>query len=194
MTKVVANSESEQDFVTAQQSVVSMQDTHEPPSPTVFVGTVSGDFVQVTVDVMLPSMAFRQFYRNLKHAEHGAPSQCYIMPAFVNSTTFSKTVQWLEYQKGKPEPASRQWYTFDDFEKQFFTTSVEQVSQLIQVAEALDIRKLFLYGCQAIAERIRGKSAEEIKTILGIRSRPKPAEEPKKELIWIDPPVDDEDI
>lgn len=69
---------------------------------------------------------------------------------------------------GKPEPASRQWYTFDDFEQQFFTASVEQISQLIQVAEALDIRKLFLYGCQAIAERIRGKSAEEISMFLSL--------------------------
>lgn len=45
------DADSEQDFVTAQQSVVSTQDKHEPSLPTVFVGTVTGVFVQVNVDV-----------------------------------------------------------------------------------------------------------------------------------------------
>lgn len=98
----------------------------------------------------------------------------------------------------------------NDFEKNFFETATETVCRLISCGELLDIKRLFLFGCQAIAGLIKGKTPEQIREILGIeddvvgscaslyeilsnyhilishfQSKPNPAHEGKK-LVWMD--------
>lgn len=51
---------------------------------------------------------------------------------------------------------SRKWFHFTAFEKKFFLDCPkEELPELIEAAKSLDIRSLYVYGCQTIASIIR---------------------------------------
>jgi S-phase kinase-associated protein 1 len=45
---------------------------------------------------------------------------------------------------------------------------MEELEELIMAANYLDIQSLYLYGCQAAAGQLKGKSPEEIRSLLGL--------------------------
>lgn len=76
------------------------------------------------------------------------------------------------------EDGRRKRFRFNDFEKKFLLDcSVEELSELIPPAKALDIRTLYCYGGQAAAiflEKARksGKPQRNIRTVHALNGGP----------------------
>ena len=58
--------------------------------------------------------------------------------------------------------------------------SMEELEELIMAADYLNIQSLYLYACQAAASKLKGKSSEEIRSLLGL---PDDLTEDEKEAI-----------
>lgn len=97
--------------------------TPEQPTPSIFVGTTDGSFMEVNVDALRQSkvrsqgrcitpirpttiaflgfQTFNKFSEQFERDDLLAESVCYILPSQVKSTHFEKVLRWLEYQQGR---------------------------------------------------------------------------------------------
>lgn len=57
---------------------------------------------------------------------------------------------------------------FTQFHQDYFNIDMEDLEELIAAADYLQIQSLYLYACQAAAGRLKGKTSEEIREILGM--------------------------
>ncbi|KAI6224412.1 E3 ubiquitin ligase complex SCF subunit [Aphelenchoides fujianensis] len=140
---------------------------------------------------MRQSLVFNQMYEN---------SLASIEPTIefdvskVKSDVFLKVVDWCEQHEGRPVPTvevdphtrERRWFTFDEYEKEFFKLPVEALEEVLMAANFLDIPSLYLCGCQAMAAVIKDKSPEEIRSLLGLPDDLTDEEKDaiRKENIW----------
>ncbi|KAH7726946.1 E3 ubiquitin ligase complex SCF subunit scon-3 [Aphelenchoides avenae] len=192
-------SDSEENSQPATASVAHEDVTATDPAPetvatpgTVQCRTTDGGFFDVDIYSMRQSKLFNEKFP----VAATDFSTGFDIPEPITKDLFPKVIEWCKYHQGKPEPVveqdpntrERKWFTFDDFETKFFEIETEKVCRLISCGELLEIKRLFLFGCQAIAALIKGKTPEQIREILGIEDdleKPNPEHEGKK-LVWVD--------
>lgn len=80
-----------------------------------------------------------------------------------------------------PLTYERKWFTLNDYEKEFFNVSDEMLLEYIKTANYLDIKTMYLYGCQTLANLIKSKKEKEICDLLGLEEDL--TEEQKKEIM-----------
>jgi len=97
--------------------------------------------------------------------------------AGVDYDTFMRVVEWLENREGRPDPeviedpytTDRKHLEYTELESHFFDSFPEDcdmLRELYMASNYLDIRSLYLYCAQEFADRIQGKSAEQIRAML----------------------------
>uniref|UniRef100_A0A915E613 Skp1-related protein n=1 Tax=Ditylenchus dipsaci TaxID=166011 RepID=A0A915E613_9BILA len=138
----------------------------------VTVKTQGGELFQVELAVISQSKTFSQMYEDLNLAE-GDQFE-FPIPA-VTSKVFEKVLQWCtDHVGGVPEPViqedpatrERIWFELNDAEKAFYNVPIEQIVELLLAANYLDIKSLYLYGCQTVASLIKNKTVEEVRELL----------------------------
>uniref|UniRef100_A0A915DXA1 Skp1-related protein n=1 Tax=Ditylenchus dipsaci TaxID=166011 RepID=A0A915DXA1_9BILA len=89
----------------------------------------------------------------------------------VSTPIFKKVLEWCEEHKDDKEPVvqddpqtgDRIWFTLTAYEKNFFDVPVENIVELLTAANYLDLKSMYLFGCQSMANLILNKSPEEIR-------------------------------
>lgn len=79
-----------------------------------------------------------------------------------------------------PKTRQRVWFALTDFEKDFLNIPVKELEELVVAANYLDVKRLLLFGCQALAALIKDKSPEEIRAIFDLEDDQ--TEDEKKEI------------
>ncbi|KAI1705461.1 skp1 family, dimerization domain-containing protein [Ditylenchus destructor] len=131
--------------------------------------TLNGDIVHVELDVLRQSNTFKQKYdRSKLDAEH------FIFHVKeIKTDVFCKVVDWCRHHVGLAEPivrvdekGERIWFALTEYEKQFFDVPVDELAELLSAGNYLDIKSLYLYGCQSMAALMKGKSPQELREML----------------------------
>uniref|UniRef100_A0A915DYH4 Skp1-related protein n=1 Tax=Ditylenchus dipsaci TaxID=166011 RepID=A0A915DYH4_9BILA len=162
-----------------------------PAAGQVTVKTQGGELYQVGLAIISQCKTFSQMYEDLNldagdHFEFPIPA--------VTSKVFEKVLQWCENHIDVPEPVikedpatrERVWFQLTDDEKAFFNVPVDQLAELLAAANYLDIKSIYLFGCQTLAALIKGKSPEEIRDIFGLEDDMTAEEKDgiRKENVW----------
>lgn len=74
----------------------------------------------------------------------------------VPTETMEKTVEWMRFHIGAPEPVieedpltcERKWFDLTAEEKQFLEIRADKLGELLEAGNYLDLRSMYLYGCQ----------------------------------------------
>uniref|UniRef100_A0A915CZC0 Skp1-related protein n=1 Tax=Ditylenchus dipsaci TaxID=166011 RepID=A0A915CZC0_9BILA len=145
-----------------------------PASGQVTVKTQGGELYQVGLAIISQCKTFSQMYEDLNlaagdHFEFPIPA--------VTSKVFEKVLQWCENHIGAPEPViqedpatrERIWFQLTDDEKAFFNVPVEQLGELMAAANYLDMKSLYLFGCQTFAALLKDKTPEQIRELLELK-------------------------
>ncbi|KAH7717587.1 S-phase kinase-associated protein 1 [Aphelenchoides avenae] len=143
------------------ESAIAVADAASP-APKVVCVTTDKKRITVAVDVMRLSHKFATMYRNSGMDEKKADFPCEF-PVEMEARVFRKVVDWCQEHEDQLDPVieldvngSRKWFHFTAFEKKFFLDCPkEELPELIEAAKSLDIRSLYVYGCQTIASIIR---------------------------------------
>ncbi|KAI1718335.1 skp1 family, dimerization domain-containing protein [Ditylenchus destructor] len=154
-------------------------------------GENESDIIEVPFKQIKQSHTFHNMFRDL-----GCDLDenfVFPMPA-VKPDVFQKVVEWTANHIGVPDPEvkedpttrERVWFTLNDYENKFFDVPVDITAELLTAANYLDIKHLYLYGCQKMAELIKSKTPEEIRELLGLEDdlTPEEKEEIKKQNVW----------
>lgn len=96
-----------------------------------------------------------------------------IFPVPVMSDIFEKIVDFYTFRKCN----STEWNLLEVHEKKFFETSPDVLFDIISAANFLDSSEILDHACAAVANLLRDKTPDEIRTILKIDSVYSRAEE-----------------
>ncbi|KAH7718751.1 Protein SKR-1 protein [Aphelenchoides avenae] len=135
--------------------------------------TADNQLILVELDVLRLSHTFAEMYDKLGLGEHADFPGVFPVKK-IESRVFVRVVDWCKEHKGQADPIIKKdaftqeekWFEFSDFEQQFLSVPVPELLELIEAASFLNIRSLYEYGCQFIAELIQGKQPSEVRQIL----------------------------
>ena len=110
----------------------------------------------------------------------------------VTGPTFKKVLEWTKYHKDdaapEPEQENRERRTDDiiQWDQEFLKIDQSEIMLIILAANFLDIQPLLDTCCKTVANMIKGKSPEEIRTTFNIKNDFTPEEEEmiRKENQW----------
>ncbi|KAH7687771.1 SKR-1 protein, partial [Aphelenchoides avenae] len=154
-----------------------MSSTAAPGSATpqqVICETSDQQQIAVELDVLRLSHTFDDLYKNLGLEEEGGEYPGTFPVKNIEARVFQKVVDWCKAHKDQPDPVVEKdlltqqckWFKFTDYDRAFFDVPVPELLELVMAANYLDIRRLYHYGCQAIADLIKGKDTVEARRIL----------------------------
>lgn len=113
----------------------------------------------------------------------------------VAGSVLERVVEYLKHAHENPDPEAEKRSEADqraaetpEWEKNFCAQlNMEGLFHLILAANYLDIKLLLHLGCKTVAEMIRGKTPEEIKTLFGVTREftPEEEEQVKRENPWL---------
>uniref|UniRef100_A0A914BV64 Skp1-related protein n=1 Tax=Acrobeloides nanus TaxID=290746 RepID=A0A914BV64_9BILA len=94
----------------------------------------------------------------------------------VDGPIFEKVLEWCEEHKNAPEikveqdphTRERKWFTMTEWEEEYFRKFLSHLWDLAMAANYLEIPSLYYYTCQKLAERIKGRTPEQIREMFGI--------------------------
>ncbi|KAI1707825.1 skp1 family, dimerization domain-containing protein [Ditylenchus destructor] len=149
-------------------------------------GDNESDIVEVPLKQIKQSHTFANMYQDLNLSKEDE-TFVFPMPA-VKPKIFKKIVEWTANHVDVPDPEVKEdpqtreriWFTLNEYENKFFDVPVDVHAELLTAANYLDIRTLYLYGCQKFAELLKDKSPAEIREVLGLEDDL--TEEEKKEI------------
>lgn len=109
----------------------------------------------------------------------------------VKANVLTKVLEWCEHYKNnnflnEENEDSKNIMKINDWDKNFLSVDQEMLYQIILTANYLNIRPLLDSGCKLVAELIKGKTAEELRTLFNIVNDFTPEEEEaiRKENKW----------
>lgn len=111
--------------------------------------------------------------------------QIHVPVPMVDSSTLAKVIEYLKYhQKGEDEDTPAEEQTVWDVN--YVKVDDETLFNLILAANYLDIKPLLDLTCKTVADEIKGKTPEEIRTRFNIKNdfTPEEEEEVKRENAW----------
>jgi len=105
----------------------------------------------------------------------------------IQSAVFTKVLEYMSWLAKNPDKSTADGDVPDgDFEKNLVACDNENLFDIIMAANYLEIKPLMHLACRSIAQRIRGKSPEQIRELFGIENDFTPEEEEavRKENEW----------
>ncbi|KAA8528772.1 hypothetical protein F0562_036127 [Nyssa sinensis] len=138
--------------------------------------SLDGEIFEVDEAVALESQTIKHAIEDY-FADDGIP-----LPN-VTSKILSKVIDYCKKHVETPKSLDDDLKAFD---AEFVNVDDGTVFDLILAANYLDIKSLLDLTCQAVAEMIKGKTAEEIRVIFNIRNNftPEEKEEVRRENRW----------
>jgi len=141
--------------------------------PNIKLRSSDGEVFPVDYDVAKVSMTLKTMVENLGLEEDDEE----IVPLpNINSEILKKVIEWATYHKDDP-PLPEDYETLekrtDDicaWDAEFLTLEQSTLFELILAANYLDIRGLLVVTCKTVANMIKGKTPEEIRTTFNIRN------------------------
>lgn len=127
--------------------------------------------------------AFRSI--TIKHMIEDTGFNIHVPVPMVDSQTLAKVIEFLKYhQRAEEESATDEDQAVWD--KNYAKVDDETLFNLILAANYLDIKPLLDLTCKAVADEIKGKTPEEIRTRFNIKNdfTPEEEEEVKRENAW----------
>ncbi|KAI1406237.1 E3 ubiquitin ligase SCF complex, Skp subunit [Hypoxylon fuscum] len=132
-----------------------------------FLTLDSKDGVQITI-----SREAARFSEVMKDMMEALPEEECDLPVpitEIDAATLTKVVEWCEHHReDKEEGEVFDIKTLPPFEKQFLDLSQADLSNLVYAANFLGIELLFEYSCEAIAQRIKDMTTEQMREYFGI--------------------------
>lgn len=157
--------------------------------PMIKLQSSDGDLFDIDVEVAKCSGTIKMM---LEHC--GIDGECdegAVVPLpNVNSPTLKRIVEWFNYHKGDALAMDANLddkdqgsivYNISPWDANFLTVELSTLYELTLAANYLDIKGLLNITCLTIAEKIKGKSAAEIKTTFNIKNDFVPAEGAEEE-------------
>uniref|UniRef100_A0A914D0I4 Skp1-related protein n=1 Tax=Acrobeloides nanus TaxID=290746 RepID=A0A914D0I4_9BILA len=94
----------------------------------------------------------------------------------VDGPIFEKVLEWCEEHKNAPEvkieqdphTRDRKWFIMTEWEEEYFRKYLSNLWDLAMAANYLEIPSLYYYTCQKLAERIKGRTPEQVREMFGI--------------------------
>lgn len=125
-------------------------------------------------------------------SDESASSQVIPLPG-VSSAIMKKVLAYVEHHKNDPplpedyEQRIRENSSLDPWDESFLKVDQATLIEIINAANYLNIKTLLDVSCKTVANQIRGKSVEEIRSLFNIVSDFKPEEEEaiRKENEWL---------
>jgi S-phase kinase-associated protein 1 len=110
----------------------------------------------------------------------------------INSTIFSKVLEWLKHHKDDPplpeddENKEKRTDDIPPWDQEFLKVDQGTLYEMIMAANFLDIRGLMDMACKTVANMIKGKTPEEIRKTFNIANdfTPQEEEQIRKENAW----------
>lgn len=65
--------------------------------------------------------------------------------------------------KEDSDTKERVWFELNEYEEEFFKIDIPDLCEVLNAASFLNIKRLFLYGCQEAAKRMQNQSPEELR-------------------------------
>ena len=152
----------------------------ETPNETEFVKLKSR---QEEVFEVEAKAAFRSI--TIKNMIDDTGFQIHVPVPMVDSQTLVKVIEFLKYhQKAEDDGTAAEEQTIWDVN--YVKVDDETLFNLILAANYLDIKPLLDLTCKAVADEIKGKTPEEIRTRFNIKNdfTPEEEEEVKRENAW----------
>ncbi|KAH7697916.1 Protein SKR-1 protein, partial [Aphelenchoides avenae] len=130
--------------------------------------------ISVELEVLRLSHTFDDMYKNLGLEEEGGEFPGTFPVKNIEARAFKKVVDWCKAHKGHPDPVVEKdpftresiRFEFTDDDRAYFDMPVPELLELVMAANYLDIKSLYHYGCQAIADLVKGKETLEARHIL----------------------------
>ena len=109
--------------------------------------------------------------------------QIHVPVPMVDSSTLVKVIEYLKYHQKAEEDGTEDTTVWD---VNYVKVDDETLFNLILAANYLDIKSLLDLTCKAVADEIKGKTPEEIRTRFNIKNdfTPEEEEEVKRENAW----------
>jgi len=149
----------------------------ETPNETEFVKLKSR---QEEVFEVEAKAAFRSI--TIKNMIDDTGFQIHVPVPMVDSQTLAKVIEYLKYHQRADDES------LDDplWDVNYVKVDDETLFNLILAANYLDIKPLLDLTCKAVADEIKGKTPEEIRTRFNIKNdfTPEEEEEVKRENAW----------
>ncbi|CAG8703548.1 70_t:CDS:2, partial [Acaulospora morrowiae] len=103
-----------------------------------------------------------------------------------------KVLEWCTHHVNDPQPTNddddsrRRNTEIDDWDQRFLNVEQDMLFEIILAANYLDIKPLLDIGCKTVANMIKGKSPEEIRSTFNIVNdfTPEEEEQIRKENEW----------
>ncbi|GMT29235.1 hypothetical protein PFISCL1PPCAC_20532, partial [Pristionchus fissidentatus] len=141
--------------------------------------------LSVTVNTLITDL-------NLDDEDVPAESQMAIPLPNVNAATLKKVIEWCNYHKGDPAPKEedemRERRTDDipQWDQEFLKVEQATLFEIILAANYMDIKGLLDNCCKTVANMIKGKTVEQIRTTFNIKNdfTPEEEEQIRKENAW----------
>jgi S-phase kinase-associated protein 1 len=149
----------------------------QSPEGTVFDTTLEAITLSKTLDTMIKDSG-------------GVEAIGGVLPvANVNDDTLKKFIDYVTWytENTHPEqPESKIDYILDEWESAFCNMEHEKLFELILVANYLDVKPMLDATCKTVADKIKGKTPEEIRQTFGIVNdfTPEEEEQIRKENEW----------
>ncbi|KAJ3042764.1 hypothetical protein HDV00_006583 [Rhizophlyctis rosea] len=115
----------------------------------------------------------------------------------VSSKILKKVVEYCTHHKDDPTPANddekdsfdssrKRSDDIDEWDAQFIKVDNEELFEIILAANYLDIKPLLDLGCKTVANMIKGKTPDEIRTMFNIENdfTPEEEEQIRRENEW----------
>lgn len=111
--------------------------------------------------------------------------QVHVPVPMVDSRTLAKVIEFLKYHQ-KAEDADTSEDDRKQWDRDYVKVDDETLFNLILASNYLDIKALLDLTCKAVADEIKGKTPEEIRTRFNIVNdfTPEEEEEVKRENAW----------
>ncbi|GBB93636.1 hypothetical protein RclHR1_02200017 [Rhizophagus clarus] len=121
----------------------------------------------------------------------GEQDQCIPLPN-VNEKVLKKVLEWCQHHVNDPQltndddDSRRRNTEIDDWDQMFLNVEQDLLFEIILAANYLDIKPLLDVGCKTVANMIKGKSTEEIRSMFNIVNdfTPEEEEQIRKENEW----------
>jgi len=140
--------------------------------------TKEGEQIEVEVGLLLQSTTFKNMWKDLGIANDSEQlSNGFSFPVkAISGPIFRKVVDWCREHVGVDEPVveedpitrERKWFDLTEFEKKFFDVELEELAEFLVAGNFLDIKSLYLYGCQSMAALIKDKTPEQVREMFGL--------------------------
>ena len=155
----------------------------EAPNSTVTL--ICSDDVEIVVDrhVAEKSIIINDMLEDLGDCDEAIPI------VEVNSLVMGKVLEWCTHHQNDPRPSEdtvagnkdvkrpKSTKISDPWDQNYIQVEQEMVFQIILAANYLDIKGLLDLGCKAVAQKIEGKTTQQLRDQFGIENDFTPEEE-----------------